>query len=207
MYLIGVTGSIAAGKSTVLNHLRAQGHHTIDADKIAHDLLETDDDLWAYLVSQFGDEILDPEGRICRSTLAQVVFSDAEALRTLESRIHPLIREQLVERLARLHRDANAEVVFVEAALLPQLGIDDLLSEVWIVETHAEQQIDRLQHDRHYSAEEAETRIRAVPPYESALDVPTYRIDNSGPLQYTLQRVSTMVDAARARQSEQTRSN
>jgi len=206
MYLIGITGSIATGKSTILSALREQGYPAIDADKVAHDMLENDDDLWAYLVSQFGDEILDAEGRICRSSLAALVFSNRQALRTLERKMHPLIRRELVDQFAEIYQKDKPQLAFVEAALLPQLGIDDLLSEVWIIETHHEQQLDRLQSERHYSAEEAEVRISAVPPYETAADIPSFRIDNSGSLQYTLQRVSTLVEAAIQRQSQQTRS-
>lgn len=193
MYLIAITGAIATGKSTILEHLAEMGFATIDADKVAHQILESDDDLWAFLVTHFGDSILDPDGSICRSCLARIVFGDEVALQKLENEIHPKVRQSILQQLETMTRKEADEVVFLEVALLDRLGLKEQIDEVWVVESPPAIQQQRLESGRHFSTEESKVRISASPLPDTSSWPNVRFVDNSQSMQYTLSRVSELL--------------
>jgi len=194
MYLIAITGAIATGKSTILEHLSQMGYATIDADKIAHQILESNDDLWAFLVTHFGDSILNPDGSICRSCLARIVFNDEVALQKLESEIHPKIRQSILEQLNKLTKISTNKIAFLEVALLDRLGLSEQIDEVWVIESPPAIQQQRLESHRHFSPEESKVRIAASPLPDTASWPNVRFVDNSQSLKYTLSRVSELLE-------------
>lgn len=187
--IIGITGSIGVGKSTILRHLSELGYPTIDADLVVHAILSEDDTLWAKLVTYFGDEIIDDSGNISRSALARIVFSDIEELRELETMLHPLVLTRISEMLEALDSPLRSPLVFIEATMLLSSSLRSLCGEVWLVQTDPSTQTTRLIEGRHYSETEVEMRVSAVGNITPPDDIPYQLIDNSGAIEYTLRRV------------------
>ncbi len=177
-YIIGVTGPIGAGKSTVLRILRDLGADIIDADQVAHEVMEPGGTAYDQVVAEFGPDILTSDGRIDRKRLADRVFSDPEALQRLESIVHPAVFESIKERIARSPRP----VIALEAIKLLEAGLSlQLCDEVWVVVADEDVQMARLR-ERGMSENEARRRLAAQLPrseYERHADVV---IDNSGSL-------------------------
>lgn len=175
-YIIGVTGPIGAGKSTVLSILRELGAEVIDADKVAHEVMEPSGAAYKAVISLFGTDVLQPDGRIDRARLARIVFNDPEALKRLEAAVHPAVFEEVKRRVAL----SQKPVVALEAIKLLEAGLSiTLCDEVWVVVVDEDVQIQRLR-ERGMSKPEVRRRLAAQLPrsqYERRADVV---IDNSG---------------------------
>lgn len=178
-YIIGLTGGIATGKSTVRRMLERLGAETIDADRIAHAVIEPGGPAYQAVVEAFGPEILRPDGTIDRQKLGAIVFRDREALKRLEALTHPAIGAEINRRLAA----SNAEVVVIEAIKLIESGMHTRGDALWIVTAPREEQIRRLMRDRGLSRAEAEQRIDAQSPIEPKLPLADVVIRNDGSLE------------------------
>lgn len=175
-YVIGLTGNIGTGKSTVRRMLDRLGAETIDADKIAHQTIEPDGPAYQAVVDAFGPAILRDDGTIDRSKLSNIVFNDSQALEQLEGLTHPAVGELIARRI----ENAGAPVVVVEAIKLIEAGLHNACDAVWIVTADREQQIQRLLESRGLDRGAAETRLDAQPPIEPKLTLADVVIDNSG---------------------------
>jgi dephospho-CoA kinase len=184
--LLGLTGNIACGKSTVLRQLRALGAHTVDADALIHAILRKDGPAYWPVVSEFGPGILDPTGEIDRRALGRIVFADSERLRTLEQIEHPIVRRVIDDEIA----DADEPVVVLDAIKLIESGWADKCDAVWVVTCTRDQQLERLMRTRGYSRDEAEGRVDAQAPQEEKVARADVVIDNSGTLEQTRAQVS-----------------
>src|SRR5207253_9986085 len=160
VYIIGLTGNIACGKSAVAAMLAELGAELIDADRVAHELLEPGTAEYEQIVARFGRGVLQPSGAIDRRQLGAIVFSDAGALRDLEQILHPGVRPRIRARFAA----AQASVVVVEAIKLLEVGLYLETDAVWVVTADRETQIERLMESRGLTRAEAETRVDAQPP-------------------------------------------
>ena len=158
MLRLGLTGGIASGKSTVGSMLRKLGLTVLDADSIAHELIETGEPAYEEVVREFGPAILNADKRISRAALAKIVFADAAKLARLNAIVHPRVEERLLEEFEKLQRHASAGPAFVEAALIIEAGLDKKLDGVVVVWCKPEQQLARLL-ERGLSEEEARRRI------------------------------------------------
>ncbi len=176
MYRIGLTGNIATGKSTVLKMLDRLGAVTIDADQIAHEVIEPGGPAYAAVIDAFGPAILRADGTIDRAALGQIVFNDPDALEQLERLVHPPVGEQIEQRVA----EADAPVVAIEAIKLVETGRHLKGDALWVVTAPRETQIRRLVEMRGLSRSEAETRIDAQPPVEPKLRLADVVIVNDG---------------------------
>ena len=143
MKVIGLTGGIASGKSTVSRMLRQKGAHIIDADEIAKEIVKPGKPAWEDIVRYFGKEILDESGNIRRKKLAKIVFSDEKKLNLLNRITHPRIVEEIKRELEACRR-RNEKIVIIDAALLLEIGHDVLVDEVWVVAGGEEIQNDKL---------------------------------------------------------------
>lgn len=179
--LLGLTGNIACGKSTVLRQLRSLGAHTIDADALIHVILRKGGPAYWPVVQEFGPGILAPDGEIDRRALGRVVFSDPEKLRILEQIEHPIVRRAINDEIA----DAVEPIVVLDAIKLIESGWADRCDAVWAVTCTREQQLDRLMRTRGYSLEEAEQRVDAQAPQSEKVARADLTIDNSGTLEET----------------------
>ena len=176
MYLIGLTGNIATGKTTVCNMLRRLGAHIIDADKLVHRLLVRGQTVYDEVVVAFGPDILTASGDIDRAHLGRIVFSDPGALHRLEAIIHPAVDALVQQELAAV----KVDVVVVDAVKLIESGLSRRCNAVWVVTATEDEQLERLTHRRKMKAEDAWQRIRAQAPQEDKVRQADVVIDNSG---------------------------
>ncbi len=172
-FVIGITGGIASGKSTVAAYLRQLGYHVIDSDQVAHDLMNQAP-LLETLSHTFGDRIVDDRGQLDRRQLASIVFSDPNSLETLNQLTHPHIFERLQAMLA----EVQAELCFLEVPLLYESGRLELYDEVWLVWLDEASQLERLMKRNGYSYQEAKSRIDSQWPLEKKRQLADRVINN-----------------------------
>jgi dephospho-CoA kinase len=191
MLRLGLTGGIASGKSTVGATLRKLGFTVLDADSIAHQLIEQGQPAYDEVVSEFGDSILNADQRISRAALAKIVFADSHKLERLNAIIHPRVEERLLVEFDKLQRDNSRRVAFVEAALIIEAGLHRKLDGVVVVWCKPAQQLQRLL-ARGLSEEEARRRIASQLSLEEKLLHATEKIDCSGSLAETHRQVEEL---------------
>jgi len=184
-YVIGLTGNIATGKSVVLEMLERLGARAIDADALAHGVMETGTPVWQAVVQEFGENILCPDGSIDRRKLGDIVFADEAALRRLEAIVHPAV----IARTQELIENSPQPVIVIEAIKLIEAGMHRTCDALWVVTCRKEQQLTRLMEQRDLTEEEARQRIEAQPPQEAKLALADVVIDNSGSLEETWRQV------------------
>ncbi len=131
MYVIGLTGGIGSGKSTVAKVLEAQGAAVLSADIIGHEVYSPGRPAWQEIVDEFGREVVADDGTIDRKKLGAIVFSDPRHLAALNSIVHPRLKDMMRERLAALALE-GVQITVLEAALLFEAKWDDLANEIWV---------------------------------------------------------------------------
>ena len=181
MILVGLTGGIATGKSTVASMLAARGAAVVDADRIAHRLQEPGEACHQRIVEAFGREILDPAGRIDRQRLGARAFADPELRRRLETIMHPAIWTAC-EAEIRTAEAGGRSVCLVEAALILETGQQERFQKLIVVTAPAEVQVARLREQRGLTAEAARRRLAAQWPSPAKTRLADYVIDNGGDL-------------------------
>jgi dephospho-CoA kinase len=186
VYLIGITGNIATGKSTVDAMLAAKGAQVLDADQVVRDLQRQGQPVWQSIIEHFGRDVLAPDGELDRAKLGQLVFGDADALSQLELLVHPAVRD---EERRRILDAPSGTVLAVDAIKLYESGMADTCNTVWAVTAPEEQQLERLQRQRSMPAELALQRIRAQPPQEEKAALAAIVIRNAGTLEDTQRQV------------------
>ena len=186
VYLIGITGNIATGKSTVDAMLAAKGAQVLDADRVVHELQRQGQPAWRAIVDHFGRGILAADGELDRAKLGQLVFGNVDALRELELLVHPAVRG---EERRRILEAIPGTVLVIDAIKLFESGMAGDCNSVWAVTAPAEQQLDRLQRQRSMPADVALQRIRAQPSPQEKTALAAVVIDNGGALQDTQRQV------------------
>ena len=192
--IIGLTGNIAVGKSLVMDLLAERGAFTIDADRLAHEVLLRGRPAFDAVLREFGDGILDADGEIHRPALGKIVFSDAAKLRRLEAITHPAIRLRIDARI----RSAPADVVVIEAIKLLEGGLRDRVDAIWVVDASPETQLRRLLERRGMSKSEAQGRIQAQNPQAEKLRQADVIIRNDGNVEETREQLRRAWAALRA---------
>lgn len=190
-YRIGLTGNIACGKSTVGRLLVERGAEYIDADRLAHALMEPGTAEHGRIVERFGAAILTADGRIDRPKLGAIVFADPAALRDLETILHPGVRAEIRRRLAA----SAAPLVVVDAIKLIESGLARELDAVWVVTCPRAEQLRRLMAERGLTAEQAALRIDAQAPQAEKVRQATVVIDNGGTPAETARQVGAALAA------------
>lgn len=190
-YVIGVTGNIACGKSLVLDTLAKLGAETIDADRVAHEVMAPGTPTAERVIAAFGEEIRGPDGGIDRRALGAIVFRDPDKLALLDSLAHPPTVAAIRERVAA----STAAVVAIDAIKLFEAGVAEDCDEVWVVTCTPEQQVERLMRRNGFDREEALRRIQAQPPQEEKVRRADRVIDNSGTVENTVAQVKAAWDA------------
>lgn len=191
MLRLGLTGGIASGKSTVSAMLRELDFPVLDADSMAHELIEPGCRAYEEIVREFGASVLANDKKVDRSALAKIVFADPAKLQKLNAIVHPRVEEKIFSRLAELEREESHCAAFVEAALIIEAGLNKKLDGVVVVWCKPEQQIERLV-ARGFSEEEAQRRIAAQLPVEEKMRQATETIDCSGPMAETQRQVEQL---------------
>lgn len=189
MEVIGLTGGIGTGKSTVAAILKDLGAAIVDADEAARAVVEPGTPGLAEIVEEFGAEIA-PEGRLDRRRLAAIVFNHPAALARLNAITHPRVREWMAER-SLIAFEEGAEVVIQDVPLLFENGLEALFRGVILVYAPVQEQVSRLL-ARGMREDDARARIAAQMPIEEKRRRATWVIDNSGPLERTRPQVERL---------------
>ncbi len=195
MRIIGLTGGIASGKSTVSRILKDLGAIIIDADETAHSVVEPNKPAWRDIVSNFGQEILNPDMTINRERLGEIVFLDPEQLDLLNHITHPRIMESFKGDFQRIKANSPDAIVVLEVPLLYETFMERMCDEVWVVWVDRETQLKRLVERNNYSQEEAIRRIDS----QISLDEKARRadlvIDNRGTVEETINSATKYFNA------------
>jgi dephospho-CoA kinase len=210
LYLIGLTGGIACGKSTVLAMLQERGAQVIDADRVTHELQRPGEAVYAQIVAAFGPEILSaPGGPIDRKKLGAIVFADPEALRRLEQIVHPAVHARIMAWLDEVATRASrpddggsggeSPVAVIDAVKLLEAGWKSVCDAIWVVTCAPEEQLRRLMGTRGLSEAEARARIAAQPSQASRAALADVVIDNSGTLEVTRAQVDAAWNSTKGR--------
>ncbi|KHD46105.1 dephospho-CoA kinase [Streptococcus hongkongensis] len=189
--IIGLTGGIASGKSTVVKEIRQAGYEVIDADLVVHELQGKGGRLYQALLDFFGPSILQEDGEIDRPKLSKMIFSSQEN-RDHSSRLqNQIIQEELQFRKEEL--EAKGKPFFMDIPLLIELDMRHWFSEIWLVYVDLETQKQRLMDRNHYSEQEARDRIDSQMPLKDKLKYADLVIDNNGNLQELTDKVKKLV--------------
>ena len=180
-YILGLTGSIACGKTTVgLQLLELGADVYLDADRVVHELYLPGQPLVAELASVFGPEIMNEAGGIDRAVLGRIVFGNPAKLRLLESHVHPAVQTALLSHLREMSDAGPDSIGVLDAVKLVESGYNQLCHAVWVVTCPPEVQLERLMRDRGFSREDAQARLDAQGDPARKLAAATEIVDNSG---------------------------
>lgn len=190
--VIGLTGGIASGKSTITDFLRRQGYPVIDADQVVHELQAKGGKLYQVLVAEFGNSILTAEGDLDRKKLGQAVFENAGLRSHLSLLQDKIIREELLARRDALKQ--TEDVIFMDIPLLYEADYSGEVDEVWLVYVDKAQQLERLMKRNGFSVQDAENRLNAQLSLVEKRSKAQVLIDNSGVVEETLARVALLLE-------------
>lgn len=194
--VIGITGGVGSGKSEVLNILKKEyGAGLIEADRVAHELMEPGAESYEAVVKKFGNSILTDEGTIDRAALGAIVFRDKEKLAVLNSLTHPNVEREILCRMDRMESDPDIRLIVYEAALLTGAEFEQRFDQLWYVFAREDLRFQRLKEGRGYSDEKTASMIKSQPGEESFRKAATHIIDNSGSLDEIKQQIAEILGA------------
>lgn len=192
MKIVGLTGGIGSGKSTVSNYLLKKGYPIIDADKIAREIVEPNSKTLKKLVECFSDEILNYDGSLNRKALAQIAFFNQESKMKLDDIMLEEIVRIIHEKVA-FYSKLNNEFVFIDAPLLFEAGLDKVSNEVWVVDTEDEMRIERVVKRDGMTRQEVLARLQKQMSREEKNKRATYILDNSTTQQALYEQIEKLL--------------
>jgi dephospho-CoA kinase len=195
--LVGLTGGIGSGKSTVARMLEERGAVVFDADALARRAVEPGTPGHDAVVARFGANVLAPGGELDREALAAIVFADPAARRDLEAIVHPEVRRLFADG-CEIHRDSDRVVVF-SAPLLVETGMHTAFDRLVVVATSVQTQVERLLRERAMSEEQVRARIAAQAPLEEKLAAADTALENEGALEDLERAVEGLWEDLRSR--------
>ena len=194
--IIGITGGIASGKSTVTNFLRQKGFEVVDADALVHQLQKPGGRLFQILVEHFGEKVLLEDGKLNRPLLASLIFSNSEEREWSKETQGKIIREELGSFIDKFSE--TEELFFMDIPLLFEQDYASWFDETWLVYVRRDTQLDRLMNRDQLSKESAETRLASQWPLEEKKKFATYILDNNGSREQLLSQVVTLLEGGDA---------
>lgn len=194
--IIGITGGIASGKSTVTNFLRQKGFEVVDADALVHQLQKPGGRLYQILVEHFGEKVLLEDGGLDRPLLASLIFSNSEEREWSKETQGQIIREELGSLRDKFSE--TEELFFMDIPLLFEQDYASWFDETWLVYVRRDTQLDRLMNRDQLSKEPAETRLASQWPLEEKKKFATYILDNNGSREQLLSQVVTLLEGGDA---------
>lgn len=180
MFIVGLTGGIASGKSLVARVFKDLGASVIDADRIVHELLEPDQDAWKEIIQYFGQDVQRADKTIDRRKLGSIVFNDREKRSWLNACLHPRVFSVYTTQVAHIRMRAPDALLFFDAALLIESGYHRNMDRLIVVYAEPEQQVERLMARDCFTREEALLRIASQMPLSEKRLLADHVIDNSG---------------------------
>lgn len=190
--VVGLTGGIASGKSTVANMFIEKGFTVIDADKEARYVVEKGKDAYVEIVKTFGEDILLPDGNIDRAKLGAIIFHDREKREKLNQIVHPAVRKEMFEKREKSIKNGE-KLVVLDIPLLFESNLQSMVDKVLLVYVDEETQIKRLMERNQYSKEEAIARIQAQMPLKKKIDLSDEIINNNGTLEETEKQLNDIL--------------
>ena len=194
--IIGITGGIASGKSTVTNFLRQKGFEVVDADALVHQLQKPGGRLFQILVEHFGEKVLLEDGELNRPLLASLIFSNSEEREWSKETQGQIIREELGSLRDKFSE--TEELFFMDIPLLFEQDYASWFDETWLVYVSRDTQLDRLMNRDQLSKESAETRLASQWTLEEKKKFATYILDNNGSREQLLSQVVTLLEGGDA---------
>ena len=194
--IIGITGGIASGKSTVTNFLRQKGFEVVDADALVHQLQKPGGRLYQILVEHFGEKVLLEDGELNRPLLASLIFSNSDEKEWSKETQGQIIREELGSLRDKFSE--TEELFFMDIPLLFEQDYASWFDETWLVYVRRDTQLDRLMNRDQLSKESAETRLASQWPLEEKKKFATYILDNNGSREQLLSQVVTLLEGGDA---------
>jgi len=189
--IIGITGGIASGKSTVTNFLRQKGFEVVDADALVHQLQKPGGRLYRILVDHFGEKVLLEDGELNRPLLASLIFSNSEEQEWSKETQGELIREELGfvrDKLAQ-----TEDLFFMDIPLLFEQEYASWFDETWLVYVSRDTQLDRLMKRDYLTIEDAQTRLASQWPLEEKKRLASHILDNNGSREQLLSQVASLL--------------
>ena len=200
MYLIGLTGGIASGKSTVARRLYEHGAVHIDADDLARRVVEPGTPALAAIVEAFGEGVLLPGGGLDRAKLAAIVFADAEARERLNAIVHPAVRELAAKLIAKVEAEQPDAVVVYDVPLLVEAAVDHPFDLVVVTNAPRRTQVKRLVEERGLDPIHAEARVDAQASNTERVAIADVVIDTDGTLGHTMSQTDALWQRVRGEQ-------
>ena len=189
MLNVGLTGGIASGKSTIAKMFVENGAYLIDFDRLAHEVQEPEKPAWKKVVSHFGEGILQPDKKIDRVKLGNIVFADKEKLSELNNIVHPLVYQEWHARLEKIGKKEKHAIVLSDIPLLFEGNMQHLFDLTMLVFIAPKEQIRRLMARNGVSREEARKRLKSQMPISEKISLADIVIDNEGSIPETEKRV------------------
>lgn len=187
--IIGLTGSISTGKSTVTNYLKEKGYQVIDADEITHELMKKGNPNYNQIVKHFGNSILTNDYEIDRKKLSKLVFSNENELKTLNNLTHP----NIFNRIKKNIEISDEKIIFLDIALLIEFIKEEKwnipLDEIWLVYVNRDIQLKRLIKRNNFSQEEANSRINAQMNIDEKIKYADFILYNDRDLEYLYEQI------------------
>lgn len=189
--VIGLTGGIASGKSTISSILKELGAYIVDADIIARSVVQKGEKAYNEIVQHFGGEILMPNGEINRKKLGHIVFSDSEKLELLNHITHPEIIKRVKEKVDE-YKQKGAKAIVIDAAILIEAGLDYYCDSIWLVSVDEETQMRRLMERDKLAYSDALNRINSQYTNEKKSRFADVIIDNNKPIEEVKEKVKEL---------------
>ncbi|MCL6479216.1 MAG: dephospho-CoA kinase [Peptococcaceae bacterium] len=191
--IVGLTGNIGSGKSTVSGRLAQLGAEVIDTDLVARDVVAPGTPGLERIVREFGPGIINEKGELDRARMASIVFENPGARARLEAIVHPEVKRVVAERISDYREGrGSAPVLVVEVPLLIESGMHRMMDEIWVVTVDRSAQVERVIARSGLSGEEVEKRINAQMPQEEKCRYAHRVIDNSGTVEQTIRQVDAI---------------
>lgn len=195
--VIGLTGGIASGKTSVAQHLASKGAHVIEADRIGHEVIAPGGEGYKEVIAAFGNDIVAPDKTIDRRKLGNIVFGNKEKLKLLNSISHPHMAARMAREIETIRSRPGSQrplLIVLEAAILLEAGWDRLCDQVWTVEAPMELSISRLMARNNLSLEAAQARLNAQISNDERAARAHKVIKNTGSMDFLLAQVDRLWD-------------
>ena len=197
MKVIGLTGGIGSGKSTVSQLLHELGAVVLDADKVGHEVYKPNTETWLDVVAAFGKQVLTSDGEIDRKKLGQIVFSDPELLTQLNQIVHPRMYEMMRSQIEEF-RNQGVKVVVLEAAILLEAGWTPLVDEVWVTVAPEHEVVKRTMERTGLPEEQVLARIRSQLSSEERTEHANVIVNNDGSIDELKRKIKELWDKLQA---------
>lgn len=186
MKILGITGGVGSGKSRILYDLEQEYNaYILEADKLAHELMQPGEAIYNKIIDNFGNDILASDGFIDRQKLGEIVFSDSHKLELLNSISHPMVKEEIKNRISEAFNEGIIKLFVIEAALLIEDGYKDICDEIWYIHVPKEERIKRLMLQRGYTVEKCNNIFDSQSSEDFYISNSDYVIENGGTYEET----------------------